>query len=1045
MIPNQPRLVGTSYLVLLFLVLVGISALVAETLYRQGREQIWRNTVHTSEMMSSLFREQLEVEAEKLFVALEGINRNPDIGPAFIVRRADILQKALRPYFAGSNKKITDLGLFDGQQRSVLHIHDGRVIGADDESPTTRLHTTADGKRYGLAIDREGDVELRAATSLSVGGVRVGSVEIGEDIQHVLELTNRLLQLEAEQHSRSGERGRVEVAMLVPDDLKAPSAAGKSVVPLRTAGFSLENLPYIDSLLGNKQQSGERGMFQIVLMPVRDGNNQPLAVLAMTMDVASARAANEAQALRFVGGGCLGALLISIFAHLLMRRAARRELENKELLERTVAARTEELRHAEQSLREINENLARSEYLLRESGQLNDEIISGAQEGIIVYGMDLSYKVWNSHMEIFTGMKSADVLGRHPIEVFPFLKDGGVIEGLERALAGEIPAAVEFPFTVRQTGRSGWASDLTAPLRNAQGEVVGVIATVRDITELKHAEQALREINETLEERVNQRTNELFIAKRQAEQANQAKSSFLANMSHEIRTPMNAIIGLTHLLRRAEPSPEQAERLGKIDTAANHLLAIINDILDLSKIEAGKLELEQTSFPLSAVLDHVRSLIADQARAKGLAIEIDSDHVPPWLRGDPTRLRQALLNYTSNALKFTEQGRITLRARLLEDNGEDLTIRFDVSDTGIGIPPDKLASVFDAFQQADASTTRKYGGTGLGLAITRHIAQLMGGDVGAESTPGQGSTFWFTARLQRGRGIMPVSLSVTSEDPEAELRRRHGGARLLLAEDNAINREVALELLHGAGLVVDVATDGREAVDQASRIAYDLILMDVQMPHLDGLEATRLIRALPEREDVPILAMTANAFDEDRRACSEAGMNDFVPKPVDPERLYTTLLHWLPASPAPQAELWQEAPATPATPAEPDADEAQQWQRRLEQIPGLDLAHGLALMRGNPVKLAKMLSIFVTAHAADAGHLEQAIAEQDMERVRQIAHALKSAAGNIGATAVSQDATALNAAFHAGAGTAEIEILAVTLTASLSALMASLQAATLPP
>ena len=382
-----------------------------------------------------------------------------------------------------------------------------------------------------------------------------------------------------------------------------------------------------------------------------------------------------------------------------------------------------------------------------------------------------------------------------------------------------------------------------------------------------------------------------------AEGANRAKSAFLANLSHEIRTPMNAIIGMNYLMRRDGVTPEQAQRLDRIDNAGRHLMSILNDILDLSKIDAGRLHLQESDFHLSSVLDNVHSIISSAARDKGLTVEVDSDDVPVWLRGDATRLRQALLNYASNAVKFTAKGRIALRAELLEARDNDLLVRFSVQDTGIGIPPEDIERLFHAFEQANAATASRYGGTGLGLSITERLARLMGGEAGAQSTPGSGSRFWFTARLQRGHGPAPErSSGERAAAAQALLRERHAGARILLAEDNEVNREIAVVLLQGVGLAVDTAVDGHEAVALALAGPYDLVLMDMQMPEMDGLAATRAIRTLPGWAGTPILALTANAFEEDRRACEAAGMNDFIAKPMDIGEVYVCLLKWLSAA-----------------------------------------------------------------------------------------------------------------------------------------------------
>ncbi|MBK7849289.1 MAG: response regulator [Zoogloea sp.] len=384
-----------------------------------------------------------------------------------------------------------------------------------------------------------------------------------------------------------------------------------------------------------------------------------------------------------------------------------------------------------------------------------------------------------------------------------------------------------------------------APFVNEDGKVIGTVGSARDITERKHLDAELALHRQHLEDLVVERTAALSIAKEVAESASRAKSAFLANMSHELRTPLNGIMGMTDLALRRATDVKQIDQLQKVKQASDHLLAVINDILDISKIEAERLTLESVDFTLRDVLDTLTGLMTPAATAKGLGLTVD---VPPALAeqgfvGDPVRLGQILLNLVSNAVKFTHQGGVTVRVLPPEEEGRSVMLRFEVRDTGIGIPAEDRKRLFLAFEQSDNSTTRKYGGTGLGLAISKRLTQLMGGTIGVESVPGAGSLFWFTVHLLVADS---PAMSVEGDVAEDMLRRIGTGARILLVEDEPINQEVSREL-RIAGLEVDLAEDGAQAVALAERNVYDLILMDLQMPRMNGFEAARAIRALPGR------------------------------------------------------------------------------------------------------------------------------------------------------------------------------------------------------
>jgi signal transduction histidine kinase/DNA-binding NarL/FixJ family response regulator len=498
----------------------------------------------------------------------------------------------------------------------------------------------------------------------------------------------------------------------------------------------------------------------------------------------------------------------------------------------------------------------------------------------------------------------------------------------------------------------------------------------------RRIENTLRHANETLEQRVALRTQELEAAKDLAESSSRSKGNFLANMSHEIRTPMNAVIGMLYLTLKTDLKPKQRDYLEKIDVASKHLLGIINDILDFSKIDAGKLEIEVVDFDLKGVLQNVHDQVLFRALEKSLRVRLEIDpRLPRYLRGDPLRLTQVLLNFANNAVKFSSTGEILIYAAEADAAGSDSLVRFEVRDNGPGISDTEQEKLFQPFQQADTTTTRRYGGTGLGLIISKQLVTLMGGTVGLHSRIGLGSTFWCEIRFAFGRAPLGND-AAAAPSGKACLR----GMRILLTEDNLLNQQVARAMLTDAGAHVTVADHGAEALDQLRRNPFDCVLMDIQMPEMDGLEAIRHIRADPALRAMPVIALTANARNEERQHYLACGMNDVISKPIDAALLFDILRKWsgaqesaLPAQDAPPpAQLADAAP-----PAEPQ---------------DFDPSVLAKLCADNPERLERYAEVFIDSLQQAMREIDAAIQQQDGVLVGTLGHRIKSTASAVGAT-----------------------------------------------
>ena len=641
---------------------------------------------------------------------------------------------------------------------------------------------------------------------------------------------------------------------------------------------------------------------------------------------------------------------------------------------------------------------------------------------VAITGIDGRIEWVNPQFEKDTGYTSREVLQRHigqllaPTEQqqkFPEVAQA-VIAG--KSWRGEL-------FNKRKDGSLFPGHVLVSPIFDTRGKVTAFVNLQEDTTQAV-ALQA-----------------QLVRAKEVADAANRSKGDFLANMSHEIRTPMNAIIGMAYLVKETGLNPRQNDYVSKIQQSGQHLLAIIDDILDVSKVEAGKLTLEHIPFELANVLDQVVNVVSGKASLKGLDLTCEvAPGVPHRLLGDPLRLGQILINYANNAVKFTPAGQIHIKVSLQQDRGSVLVVRFAVIDTGIGLTQEQSSRLFQSFEQADTSTTREFGGTGLGLSISKVLAELMGGQVGVDSQAGQGSTFWFTAQLGLADNFGLASQADRTESVGNVRLAPLRGARILLVEDNEINQQVAGELLRAAGFEMDIAGNGQLAVAQVAAMnardtPYDLVLMDLQMPVMDGYRATAAIRADPQNARLPIAAMTANAMASDRERCLGSGMNGFIPKPIDPDLLWRVLAELiLPRAGLPVPDVAHASPGHAPGNAE----------TLPEQIDGLDLALGLRRVLGRKALYLALLRKFRRSESVGLAQLRAALATGERPLTERLVHTLKGVAGNLGAVPLEKSAEALEFALHAGQSADLVQSKMAALTQDLNALLLALNRQ-LPP
>ncbi len=639
----------------------------------------------------------------------------------------------------------------------------------------------------------------------------------------------------------------------------------------------------------------------------------------------------------------------------------------------------------------------RAQDKLRQQGLYLNAILEHSPMVISLKDLSGNYLLLSKNAGIESSLDPSDLIGKNAYDVLPRAVAMRVKLHDEGTIASGKPQQMEMRYRDHQRSERILLMS-RFPIYDERKDAVAVCAIGVDISDRIHAQQEVERLNLELEERVRRRTVDLRAAKLAAETAVGAKSEFLANMSHEIRTPLNTIIGMTHLSLQTQLTPQQNDFLTKINTAARSLHGVIDSVLDFSKMEAGKLDMEKISFTVQSVVDDLLDLMISDAEAKSLNLFCHIEEgVPESIMGDPLRLLQILTNLCANAVKFTEKGDVSVKVSNTGTTGSGNILKFSVEDTGIGMDSDTLIHLFQPFKQADTSTTRRYGGTGLGLSICKRLVNLMGGEIHASSAIGIGSEFHFTVEFARSYEVKddakipyvkhaPVSKFRTEDFVKLknELMNFHQ-SKILLAEDNYLNQHLIVELLNEIGLSVDVVNNGLEALEAAIGKHYDLIIMDIQMPKLDGLEASRRIRKKHSKSQLPIIAMTAHALPHDKSASLAAGMNQHLTKPVDTLVLYDSMLHWLKKS-KPHSPSIQPKPNKVLLPAN---------EGFAQVLPGVAVAEGLERCMGKVGIYKKLLAGFKDQYTDLSVRLDDTVENCDFKAAEYLVHNIKGAAGNL--------------------------------------------------